>query len=52
MRAVEDQQQVDQEDEAEDDKGADLKPDGQFEHRVPFAGYEVGCKSLRPARVR
>ena len=32
MRAFENQQQVDGEDDAEDDKGADLEPQGKFGH--------------------
>ena len=36
VRALEDQQQVNGQDDAEDDKGADLKPDGKFGHEDTF----------------
>ena len=36
VRALEDQQQVNGEDDAEDDKGADLEPDGKFGHEDTF----------------
>ncbi len=39
VRAPEDQEQVNQEDDAEDDKRADLEPDGKSSTEIPFAGY-------------
>jgi len=40
------QQEVDEEDQAEDDKGADLKPHGQFEHREAFRRVQRCSVSL------
>jgi hypothetical protein len=36
MRALQDQEQVNGEDDAEDDKRADLEPDGKFGHEDTF----------------
>jgi len=40
------QKEVNQEDQAEDDKGADLEPHGQIEHRVAFRRVQRSGVSL------
>lgn len=51
MRSLYDKEKVEQEHEAQDDKGAYLEGKGQFKHKGPFRRYNGIRKSLRRNRL-